>query len=52
MIQTWADAFKRQPDLHGVVKVYDELKQKGIEFPATDLDTFSPIITPIRVSIE
>ncbi|XP_071813624.1 TOM1-like protein 2 isoform X1 [Apostichopus japonicus] len=48
MIQTWADAFKRQPDLHGVVKVYDELKQKGIEFPATDLDTFSPIITPIR----
>ncbi|KAJ8037162.1 TOM1-like protein 2 [Holothuria leucospilota] len=48
MIQTWADAFRRQPDLHGVVKVYEELKQKGIEFPATDLDTFSPIITPIR----
>lgn len=48
MIQTWADAFKRQSDLHGVVKVYEELKQKGIEFPATDLDSFSPVITPIR----
>lgn len=52
MIQTWADAFRRQPDLHGVVKVYEELKQKGIEFPATDLDTFSPIITPIRSTPE
>uniref|UniRef100_A0A182IUC1 VHS domain-containing protein n=1 Tax=Anopheles atroparvus TaxID=41427 RepID=A0A182IUC1_ANOAO len=47
-IQIWADAFRSQPDLNGVVQVYQELKNKGIEFPATDLDAIAPIYTPQR----
>lgn len=49
LIQIWADAFKSQPDLNGVVQVYQELKSKGIEFPVTDLDAMAPIYTPQRV---
>lgn len=48
LIQIWADAFRSQPDLNGVVLVYQELKNKGIEFPATDLDSLAPIYTPQR----
>ena len=49
VIQSWSDAFRNAPDLQGVVKVYEEMRQKGIEFPATDLDALSPIHTPQRV---
>ncbi|XP_065087907.1 target of Myb1 membrane trafficking protein isoform X2 [Ochlerotatus camptorhynchus] len=48
LIQIWADAFRSQQDLNGVVLVYQELKNKGIEFPATDLDSLAPIYTPQR----
>lgn len=48
MIQSWADAFRGQSDLQGVVQMYNELKSKGIEFPATDLDSMAPILTPQR----
>ncbi|KAL3277213.1 hypothetical protein HHI36_012563 [Cryptolaemus montrouzieri] len=48
LIQAWADAFQNQPDLSGVVSVYKDLKAKGIEFPATDLDALAPIHTPKR----
>ncbi|KAH8302504.1 hypothetical protein KR044_007553 [Drosophila immigrans] len=48
LIQTWADAFKNQPDLNGVTQMYMELKNKGIEFPPTDLDATAPIYTPQR----
>ncbi|KAJ1522515.1 hypothetical protein ONE63_001703 [Megalurothrips usitatus] len=48
LIQSWADAFRSQPDLLGVVQVYSDLKQKGIEFPMTNLDTMAPIHTPQR----
>lgn len=51
LIQVWADAFRSQPDLNGVVQVYQELKNKGIEFPMTDMDTMAPIFTPQRVSL-
>lgn len=50
LVQCWADAFRNQPELNGVVQVYMDLKQKGIEFPMTDLDTMAPIHTPQRVS--
>lgn len=50
LIQSWADAFRHQAEMAGVVAVYSELRQKGIEFPMTDLDTMAPIITPQRVS--
>ncbi|KRT78160.1 hypothetical protein AMK59_7664, partial [Oryctes borbonicus] len=43
LIQSWADAFKNQPELSGVVSVYKDLIAKGIEFPATDLDAMAPI---------
>ncbi|XP_063234919.1 TOM1-like protein 2 isoform X2 [Bacillus rossius redtenbacheri] len=48
LIQCWADAFRHQVELAGVVQVYSDLKQKGIEFPMTDLDTMAPIHTPQR----
>ena len=48
LIQTWADAFRNQPDLQGVYQIYAELKNKGIEFPAQDLDSMAPIHTPQR----
>ncbi|KAK8384753.1 hypothetical protein O3P69_014361 [Scylla paramamosain] len=50
LIQAWADAFRHQPELSGVSQVYAELKHKGVEFPATNLDTMAPIITPQRTS--
>lgn len=49
LIQSWADAFRNQPDLQGVYQVYKELRQKGIEFPMTNLDTMAPIHTPHKV---
>ncbi|XP_035224423.1 TOM1-like protein 2 [Stegodyphus dumicola] len=48
LIQSWADAFQNNPEMQGVVQVYHDLKQKGIEFPMTDLDTMAPIHTPQR----
>ncbi|XP_066120533.1 TOM1-like protein 2 isoform X6 [Saccopteryx bilineata] len=48
LIQAWADAFRSSPDLTGVVHIYEELKRKGVEFPAADLDALSPIHTPQR----
>lgn len=49
LIQAWADAFQNQPDLAGVVQVYQDLIAKGIEFPPTDLDSMAPILTPQKV---
>lgn len=51
LIQTWAETFRSQPDLSGVVQMYAELKTKGIEFPATGLEPAAPIYTPERVSV-
>ncbi len=48
LIQSWAEAFRSQSDLQGVVQVYNELKSKGIEFPAIESDTMAPIHTPQR----
>ncbi|TMW51203.1 hypothetical protein DOY81_003739 [Sarcophaga bullata] len=48
LIQTWADAFKNQPDLNGVIQMYTELKNKGIEFPQPDAENMAPIYTPQR----
>ncbi|XP_055689318.1 TOM1-like protein 2 isoform X2 [Lutzomyia longipalpis] len=48
LIQIWAETFRTQPDLNGVVQVYQELKNKGIEFPMTDMDAMAPIYTPQR----
>uniref|UniRef100_A0A1I7TIG7 TOM1-like protein 2 n=1 Tax=Caenorhabditis tropicalis TaxID=1561998 RepID=A0A1I7TIG7_9PELO len=48
LIQAWADAFRGDPTLAGVVQSYDDLKSKGVEFPAADLDTLAPIKTPKR----
>lgn len=51
LIQSWADAFRKVPELNGIVEVYDELKQKGVQFPMTDLDNMAPILTPAQVFI-
>lgn len=50
LIKVWAETFANQPDLKGVVEVYQELRNKGIEFPAIDGDNLVPIITPQKVS--
>jgi len=50
-MQTWADAFRGEPELKEFVVVYEELKEKGCEFPMTDLDNIPPIHTPARVTI-
>jgi hypothetical protein len=49
LIQSWADAFRGAPECVDVVNRYEDLKKRGIEFPATDLDAMAPIITPKRV---
>ncbi|KAG8234684.1 hypothetical protein J437_LFUL015163, partial [Ladona fulva] len=48
LIQSWSDAFSHLPDLAGVTQVYHDLRQKGVEFPMTDLDSMAPIHTPQR----
>ncbi|XP_073707540.1 target of Myb1 membrane trafficking protein-like isoform X2 [Garra rufa] len=48
LIQAWADAFRNTPSLSGVVSVYEDLRQRGLEFPMTDLDSLAPIHTPNR----
>ncbi|XP_051562929.1 target of Myb1 membrane trafficking protein-like [Myxocyprinus asiaticus] len=48
LIQSWADAFRNSPSLSGVVSVYENMRQKGLQFPMTDLDSLSPIHTPNR----
>jgi len=48
LIQSWAQAFRGQTDLQGVVQVYNELKSKGIEFPAAESEAMAPIHTPQR----
>ncbi|XP_072311752.1 TOM1-like protein 2 [Eucyclogobius newberryi] len=50
LIQAWADAFRSSPDLTGVVQIYEEMKRKGIEFPNSEMETLSPIHTPLRVA--
>ncbi|TMS15514.1 target of Myb1 membrane trafficking protein isoform X1 [Larimichthys crocea] len=43
IVQAWADAFRSSPDLTGVVSVYEDLRRKGLEFPMTELDGYSPV---------
>lgn len=50
LIQVWAETFRNQPDLNGVVQVYQEMKTKGMEFPAPEIESVVPIYTPQRVS--
>ncbi|XP_072224965.1 target of Myb1 membrane trafficking protein isoform X4 [Leuresthes tenuis] len=46
IIQAWADAFRSSPDLTGVVSVYEDLRRKGLEFPVTELDGYTPVQGP------
>ncbi|KAJ7382287.1 TOM1-like protein 2 [Desmophyllum pertusum] len=52
LIQDWADAFRGSPDLSYVLETYDSLRAQGVEFPAKNLDTLSPIYTPQRTQPE
>ncbi|XP_044038360.1 target of Myb protein 1 isoform X6 [Siniperca chuatsi] len=49
IVQAWADAFRSSPDLTGVVSVYEDLRRKGLEFPMTELDGYSPVQAPKTV---
>ncbi|XP_006797951.1 target of Myb protein 1 isoform X1 [Neolamprologus brichardi] len=46
IIQAWADAFRSSPDLTGVVSVYEDLRRKGLEFPANQLEGYTPPEAP------
>ncbi|XP_076609252.1 target of Myb1 membrane trafficking protein isoform X3 [Chaetodon auriga] len=46
IVQAWADAFRSSPDLTGVVSVYEDLRRKGLEFPMTELDGYTPVQAP------
>lgn len=48
LIERWAEAFRSQPDLAGVVAVYNDLKAKGVTFPPRDPSSNVPIQTPQR----
>lgn len=48
LIESWAEAFRGQPDLNGVVAVYNDLKAKGVTFPPRDPSSRVPIQTPQR----
>ena len=48
LIERWAEAFRPQPDLGGVVAVYNDLKAKGVTFPTRDPASNVPIQTPQR----
>lgn len=48
LIDRWAEAFRNQPDLSGVVTVYNDLKAKGVIFPPKDPSSNVPIQTPQR----
>lgn len=48
-VQAWADAFRSSPDLTGVVSVYEDLRRKGLDFPMTELDGYSPVQTQKQV---
>ncbi|XP_026217354.1 target of Myb protein 1 isoform X2 [Anabas testudineus] len=50
IIQAWADAFRSSPDLTGVVSVYEDLRRKGLEFPMTELDGYSPVQAPKKTA--
>ncbi|XP_077940705.1 target of Myb1 membrane trafficking protein isoform X4 [Gasterosteus aculeatus] len=50
IVQAWADAFRSSPDLTGVVSVYEDLRRKGLEFPVTELDGYTPIQAPQKRS--
>ncbi|XP_068672676.1 TOM1-like protein 2 isoform X2 [Montipora capricornis] len=52
LIQDWADAFRGSPDLSYVMETYESLRAQGLEFPAKNLDTLSPIYTPQRTQPE
>ncbi|XP_037544786.1 target of Myb protein 1 isoform X2 [Nematolebias whitei] len=49
IIQAWADAFRSSPDLTGVVSVYEDLRRKGLEFPA-HVDEYSLAQGPKKTS--
>ncbi|XP_005926741.1 target of Myb protein 1 isoform X4 [Simochromis diagramma] len=49
IIQAWADAFRSSPDLTGVVSVYEDLRRKGLEFPANQLEGYTPPEAPKKV---
>ncbi|XP_076609253.1 target of Myb1 membrane trafficking protein isoform X4 [Chaetodon auriga] len=49
IVQAWADAFRSSPDLTGVVSVYEDLRRKGLEFPMTELDGYTPVQAPQKI---
>jgi len=46
LIQTWAHAFSKYPELKEINKTYQELKTKGVEFPPLDPDQASAANIP------
>jgi len=46
LIITWAEAFRSHPDFPNFDRIYQQLKAKGFEFPARDMNAMAPVFTP------
>lgn len=50
-LQTWAYAFQTSPELKEVCKQYQELKNKGVEFPPLDVEKATQAHIPAKVEL-
>lgn len=48
LLQTWAYAFQTSPELKEVCKQYQELKNKGVEFPPLDVEKATQAHIPAK----
>ncbi len=50
LLQTWALAFRQDPDLKNVEHFYQECKQQGLEFPPPESENLIQTAVPATVS--
>lgn len=50
IFQTWAVAFRDDPDLKNVEQVYQECKQQGLQFPPADPENIIKAAVPATVN--
>jgi len=50
LLQSWAFAFQNIPELKEVIKTYQDLKNKNVEFPPLDPDKTIELEIPVKVT--
>ena len=51
LLQTWASAFRHDPDLKAVEHFYQECKQQGLQFPPPESDSSVRTSVPSTVGL-